>query len=1190
MSYQRKPLRDHIELGNINYEISGVEGFGNSVIVYRASYRDELNRNNRHYVLIKELFPFTPDGSIERTNTGEISVQKDSIPLFNYYKERFILGNQVNLELLEQIPSQVSGNLNSFEAYGTYYSVLSLHGGASLQSVIHNRQKKFSLKEAAVTVKEITEALQLFHQKKLLNLDVSPDNILLMPNQAMLIDYNSVWNINSLQWQEFPFSIKEGYSAPEMRMKNLDDIGYATDLYSVCAVFFYILLGRPLKETEIIGNGLVKSLFSGLPVFSDVPKSAVLKTMQILTKGLHSLSRKRYQTCEQLLEELNELIDRIDKKGLSYHALWESSCISFNRFVQLKGDYIPQQIECNAQPLSSDDMQNRLQNGEQILLSGPGGMGKTRFMMELWRQNTKCCMNDVPVIIYLPLNDYQNCSTPAEYIRRSILNSVSFSEKQSGYQDALHELERMLRDENKGKLILLLDGLNEAGAKREMLIREIEELGAYSCVGILLTERTNEVQEYALKKFKHAQLMPLTDEVVVSELKKKNLSVPEAVELKEMLHNPMMLTLYKESCLLADKNKQGTDLLKKLSNPSGMVQLYLDELLVSQLRIDSGNDFMGLNHRYILQHLYPAIAAFMTKKKKTVLSYDELLQVVEQSYKNLKSKSFTNHFRDYTGKSRIMLQGLDVQQWFDFVINEQLIANLALLQKSDNGNYSLVHDNFQEYLTAISGKNKLPRHKNPRVCIGITITVLYILLFVVGLMAENWDEIIPETSTRYYLSSVLIDNTPIGIGEIMKTDLPNVNAYFTIKTKLDGVSNCKYTQKASDSKGIVTRADDVIQSSMTYCSDGSIIYQASDSVIPVSLFCSKRQWDGEQAYLLCVKDLSSDEIYPIADFGFPEGPYCTPPENAVYILRFLTEQGHMSKEYFLDVSQQMCANTDGVAGLEYVCNFDGQITAQYFLDACGNRISVNNIFQISYRYNTFGQLVSLSFWNKDASAVNGTDGWARLENDYDEYHNLSLQRIYAITDGKIHEIMHSKLVYEDGLLCSGTYYNADDELDDSYFGYASYIRNYEDGFLVLEGYRDAEGALCSGPYGYASRKTELTKNSVGKIVPSSVAYYDEANMPCKSGHTGFAIAEYGYVHASGNLDEVSFFDEDHKLCNCIAYGIASVKAVGWSDGNACFEAVYWYDKDGVLVHRFEDPNTEHQILAVGYDGSVLSWD
>lgn len=1187
MSYQRKPLQDHIVLGNINYEISGVEGVGNSAIVYQASYQDELIKSNRHHVLIKELFPFTSDGSIERTENGDISVQKDSVQLFNYYKERFILGNQVNLELLEQSPSQVAGNLNSFEAYGTYYSVLSLHGGTSLQSMIYNHQKKFSLREAVITVKEVTEALQLFHQHNLLNLDVSPDNILLMSNQAMLIDYNSVWSINNQQWQEFPFSIKEGYSAPETRLKNLDDIGYATDLYSVCAVFFYILLGRPLQEAEIIGNGLLKSLSSGLPIFSDVPKSAVLKTMQILTKGLHSLSRKRYQTCEHLIKELDELIDRIDKKGLSYHALWESSCNSFKRLAQQKGDYLSQRIECNGQSLSLDELQSRLYTGEQILLSGPGGMGKTRLMMELWRQNTSMSMPDVSVTIYLPLKDYQNCSTPSEFIRRSILNSVSFSEQQSGYQDALHELDHMLIEGNKSKILLLLDGLNEAGTKQELLIREIEQLGAYSCVGILLTERTNEVQEYALKKFKHAQLMPLTDEVIELELKKVNLSVPKAIELKEMLRNPMMLTLYKESYLLADKNNQGTDLLEKISNPSDTVRLYLDELLIAQLRIASGNEFMGLNYRYILQHLYPAIAASMTKRKKTVLNYDELFQVVGQSYNNLKSKSFTNHFRDYTGKSRIMLQGLDTQQWFDFVINEQLIANLALLQKSDNGNYSLVHDNFQEHLTAIAKKNKLPHRKNPRVWVGMTATVVYVIIIIVGLMVDNWDEIARETSTRYYLSSVLIDNTPIGIGEIMEADLGKVNAYVTIKKESGIVNNYKYTQKATDSLGIVTQAKDVRQRSLTYHSDGTITYYAFDSSIPVSLSCSQTQWNTEQAYLLCIKDLNSDELYPIADCGLPEGLYCTPPENAVYILRFLTEQGRMSKEYFLDASQKICVNTDGVAGLEYVCNSDGQITSQYFLDEDGNRISVNTVFQISYRYNNLGQIVSLSFWNSEASAVNGMNGWTRLECDYDTNHNLISQCIYAIIDTKIQEIFRCKMVYENGLLCLTTYHNVDDELDDSYLGYASYVRSYEKGFLVLEEYRDEAGALCNGPYGYATRKTELTQNSVGEFVPSSVSYYDESNALCKSDHTGFAIAEYEHDNASGNLDEVNFFDEEHKPCNYIVLGIASVQAVGWSDRDVCFEAVYCYDKDGIPIYSFEDPNSEHLIMALGYDGSMI---
>ena len=150
---------------------------------------------------------------------------------------------------------------------------------------------------------------------------------------------------------------------------------------------------------------------------------------------------------------------------------------------------------------------------------------------------------------------------------------------------------------------------------------------------------------------------------------------------------------------------------------------------------------------------------------------------------------------------------------------------------------------------------------------------------------------------------------------------------------------------------------------------------------------------------------------------------------------------------------------------------------------------------------------------------------------------MSSQRKYAITDGKIHEISQCKLTYEDGLLCSTTYHNVVGELDDSYLGFASYLRNYENGVLVLEEYRDAAGNLCSGPYGYATRKTELIKTALAK----------------------------------------SFRIRCHIMMEQMCFVATITQGLR-------------YDKDSALVQRFEDPNTEHIIMALGYDGSVLSWE
>src|SRR5699024_12717801 len=57
-------------------------------------------------------------------------------------RNRFFQGNAVNLKLLEALPEKISGNLNSYEAYGTCYSVLYVHGGQDLEHFLEGRSEE----------------------------------------------------------------------------------------------------------------------------------------------------------------------------------------------------------------------------------------------------------------------------------------------------------------------------------------------------------------------------------------------------------------------------------------------------------------------------------------------------------------------------------------------------------------------------------------------------------------------------------------------------------------------------------------------------------------------------------------------------------------------------------------------------------------------------------------------------------------------------------------------------------------------------------------------------------------------------------------------------------------------------------------------------------------------------------------
>jgi len=652
MSYKRKLrcIGEEIILGGTSYRLESVEGCGASAVVYRASYQDELSRGAFHYVFIKELYPWTADGSIFRTGSGEISYTPDGESRMELDRERFLLGNRVNLELLRQLPSGVSGNINSYEAFGTYYSVLAVHGGENLKTLLTDGHREFTLRESAVVIKQVLNALELFHKNHLLHLDISPDNILLLPEQALLIDYNSVWDTRDLRPEEFSFREKRGYSAPEISLKHVTEIGRAANIYSVCAVFFHMVMRRPLQEQEIIGNGLRRCFTRDLDAFRNVPESAAGKAVQILRKGLHMIPRKRWSFAAALREEIDELIRRIDGKGVSRSALWETSRRACGRMPGGKDSYLRQEIrlldgeeifpvqtECGKQsgftvtpgkreissnPSESgnslpgtdsiEQLRSRLAAGEQILLTGPGGMGKTSLLYQIWRQETSSWRPREPVVLYVPLKDYQNCAGEPFFIRKTILRGLVFSEEQNGYQDAMHELDRVLGGDPGGSsgVILLLDGLNEAGERRENLLREIEGLGAGSGCGILLTDCTDEAKAYALHAFQRAVLLPLDPETVREQLERSGCLFPEAEELLRLLTNPMLLGLYQSVCAIRreiretgdgssgihspESNVPGVTATPTGDGPSGihsaeeLIGMFFTYLCKKQLRLDSG--------------------------------------------------------------------------------------------------------------------------------------------------------------------------------------------------------------------------------------------------------------------------------------------------------------------------------------------------------------------------------------------------------------------------------------------------------------------------------------------------------------------------------------------------------------------------------------------------------------------------
>lgn len=684
-------------LGGTGYQIEDLEGYGNNAVVYRASYEDGLIQGSYHQVLIKELFPYSSQGWVYRTGDGCLKCAPGHEEFFEQHRQSFWMGNKANLELLKKAPDQIAGNINSFEAYGTCYSVLSLHGGRTLEQILRDRQWGGSLRDITTCLLQILDSLEQFHKNGILHLDISPDNILILPQRVLLIDYNSVWPVHRTGDEKLYYSVKLGYTSPEVRLLEETEVGPASDLYALCAVFYQMVTGEKPTDGILLGNQMKRSVLGRLESMKDAPPSAAWKAAQILYRGLQVVARVRYQSVEELRRELLELEQRIDGKGITFSALWESSRRKWRKRKREEEEWFERQIE--EKPSLYEGTEAfffKLCRRQNYLLIGSGGMGKTSLLLRIWKENTKAYHPLAPVVCYLPLSGYQEAGGEDTcYIRKSLLRQLSFGKEIKDIEGAMHQLERLLggREADSQTLILLLDGLNEAGNSRSGLMREIEQLGACPCTGILVTDRTDEVKAYGLRGFQTAELLPMPESAVEELLKSHGLEVPADKKFISLLTNPMMLTLHIRT--IEERGLGSKSELYDCGSADELVDSYLNSLQRHEMRTFSGNRGEQLGISYTLLHLLPAIAGEMEQQKKSVLTLEEMCRVTEKKFKNLRKKSFAMAFPQYLGKSREMLQSIrDEKEWFDYAVRGHLKDRMNLLVESEQGNWRLIHENF----------------------------------------------------------------------------------------------------------------------------------------------------------------------------------------------------------------------------------------------------------------------------------------------------------------------------------------------------------------------------------------------------------------------------------------------------------------------------------------------------------------
>ena len=734
-------------------------GRGSNGIVYRGFYPDRLNREQRHTVLIKELFPLHPKGAIYRNDQGGIVRDEEGEEVFALHSQSFEYGNRIHLRMLEKYPESIGGNLNTFSLGGTMYTVLGYTGGRSLESA----GGTVNLRLLTLRLLRLLDSLEAFHESGFLHLDIAPDNILLIGQgsreQVMLIDYNSVYDQKELAGPAY-FSIKTGYSAPEILTGGIPSA--ASDLYSVTAVFFRCLTGAALTPFQMSRPN--PPSVSDCPALRDLPDTVVSMVSQILRRGLQSIPRRRWQSVSEMRLDIEELLDRIDGVGITHWALWEGGRKMVDRairenpslaFIRRREELFPANVclrEEERTPVDSYISILASLPRRTAQLTAPGGMGKTTALLKGVMEQSRNYSPFRPAVLYLSLYGWKEEDTA--YIHNRILENLRFRPEQKNFADARYTLDQLMQaplqtpQGERPVLLLLLDGLNEVHGATQPLLEEISALAQQPGISLLVSTRSAEPG----LPFPTVSLEPLTEEDVKEGLARNGLLPPESEEMRRLLQIPLMLSIFLQSA-----QQEERQLL--VNTQEELLAAYFSALHRKELQDLPEDADRRWQVDATISFVLPTIAGELERRQRG-LTDRELLAVVERCYRLFSSRPLRRAFPQWIGRSKaIRGRSANAEEWYGEIIHDLLWKRLGLLTRDQQETYQISHQIIQEYLCTLDKINQKRIWKQHRKVLGLAV-VLCLTLLVSGWVGyekffspQPYNKVYAETVYAYGVSS-----------------------------------------------------------------------------------------------------------------------------------------------------------------------------------------------------------------------------------------------------------------------------------------------------------------------------------------------------------------------------------------------------------------------------------------------------
>lgn len=307
-----RPRGDTLYLEGVPYQLIGDAVIVGDVITYKAS-----TQCSEPWVdlLIKEFFPYTINETVSRKENGTLDFTLFNNQHLEQKRNLFLKCHRIEKERIDRLPSSNGAKISCIKAYGTYYTVRRLSYAITLQSLLAQNPKGFSMENTMPLILKLLDFLECIHNEQLLHLQIHPSQIYLMAGKELTLDCMNLWRKGDTGLLR-TISVDLDYTAPEIRLQNWEEISPATDLYSVAALIYHLLYGNTPRKNYF---SLIEPCeIQGMPN----------QIRAFFRKGLHILPRKRFSTVTEFRSAL-----------LALEPLSEKTIGTSNHFIETPGLY-----------------------------------------------------------------------------------------------------------------------------------------------------------------------------------------------------------------------------------------------------------------------------------------------------------------------------------------------------------------------------------------------------------------------------------------------------------------------------------------------------------------------------------------------------------------------------------------------------------------------------------------------------------------------------------------------------------------------------------------------------------------------------------------------------------------------------------------------------------------------------------